>query len=67
MYLLLLLRRCFHVVEIARVSSLNNIMSDSTTTADIAVCIFYSNIQMLFAGSSIFSFRTKRIAGKVVV
>ena len=41
-YLLSLIRGCFHVVEIGRVPSTNNIRSVSTmTTADSAVCIFY--------------------------
>ena len=39
-YLLSLLRGCFHVIEIGRVPSINNIRSVSTmTTADSAVCI----------------------------
>ena len=41
-YLLSLLRGCFHVVEIGRVPSTNNTRSVSNmTTADSAVCIFY--------------------------
>ena len=67
-YLLSLLRGCFHVVEIGRVPSTNSIRSVSTmTTADSAVCIFYLETKMLFAGSSIFSFRTMRMAEKVDV
>ena len=39
-YLLSLLRGCFHVVEIGRVPSMNNIRGISTvTTADSPVCI----------------------------
>ena len=65
MYLLSLLRGCFHIVEIGRVPSINNIRSVSTmTTADSAVCIFYLEF---FTDSSIFSFRTRRIAEKVDV
>ena len=67
-YLLSLLRGCFHVVEIGCVPSINNIRSVSTmTTADSAVCIFYLEAKILFAGSSIFSFRTMCIAEKVDV
>ena len=41
-YLLSLLRACFHVFEIGRAPSINNIRSFSTmATADSAVCIFY--------------------------
>ena len=48
-YLLLsLLRGCFHVVEIGRVPSINNIRSVSTmTTADTAVRISYLEINIL--------------------
>ena len=62
-YLLSLLRECFHVVEIGRVPSTKNIRRVSTmTTADSAVCIFYFKTKMLFTGGSIFSLRTLRIA-----
>ena len=55
--LLSLLRECFHVVEIRRVPSINNIRSISPlTTADSAVCIFYSEAKILFTGSSISRF-----------
>ena len=40
-YLLSLLRGCFHVVDIGRVPSIKNIRSVSTMTTDSAVCIFY--------------------------
>ena len=67
-YLLSLLRGCFHVGEIGRVPSINNIRSVSTmTTADSAMCIFYLESKLLFTGSSNFSFRTIRIAEKVDV
>ena len=62
MYLLSLLRGCFHVVEIGRVPSINNIRSVSTmTTADSAVRTSYVETNVLLSGSSIFSFRTIRI------
>ena len=68
MYLLSLLRGCFHVVEIGRVPSINNIRSVSTmTTVDSAVRTPYLKTNMLFTGSSIFSFRTMRMAEKVDV
>ena len=68
MYLLSLLGGCFHVVEIGRVPSKNNTRSVSTmTTVYSAVCIFYLETKMLFTGSTIFSFRTMRIAKKVDV
>ena len=68
MYLLSLLRGCFHVVEIGRVHSIYNIRCVSTvTTADSAVRTYYVKTKILFAGSSVFSFRTMRIAEKVDV
>ena len=67
-YLLSLLCGCFHVVEIGRVPSINNIRSVSTmTTADSAGRIFCLETEILFTGSGIFSFRTMRIAEKVDV
>ena len=67
MYLLCLLRGCFHAVEIGRVPSTNDMRSVfTTTTADSAVCIFYLT-KTFFTGSSIFSFRTMRMAEKVDV
>ena len=67
MYLLSLLRGCFHVVEIGRIPSINNIRSVSTmTTADSAVRIFHLD-KNKFTGGSIFSFRDMRIAEKVDV
>ena len=57
MYLLYLLRGCFHVVEIGGVPSINIIRSVSTmTTADSAVRIFYVETRILFTGSSIVRF-----------
>ena len=68
MYLLSLLRGCFHVVEIGRVPSINNIRRFSTmTTADSAVCILYLKTKIFFTASRIFLFRTMRIAEKVDV
>ena len=67
MYLLSLLRGCFHVVEIGRVPSIKNIRSVSRatiTTADSAVCTFYLETKILFSGSSIFSFWTVRTEEK---
>ena len=55
MYLLSLLRRCFHVVEIGRVPSKNNIVSVSTmTTSDSAVRTSYSETNLFTTGSSYF-------------
>ena len=57
MYLLSLLRGCFHVVEIGRVPSISNIRSVSTlTTADSAVSIFYSETKIFLTGCSFFRF-----------
>ena len=67
-YLLSLIRGCFHVVEIGRVSSINNIRSVSTmTTADSNVCSFYLETKVTFTGGSTFSFWTMRKAEKVDV
>ena len=66
-YLLSLLCGCFHVVEIGRVPSMNNIRSVSTmTTADSAVCTFYLETKILFTGRRIFFVSDYAHSGKNV-